>query len=124
HRRPADRHPHDRRDDPARRLRRPHRPVHGKDRRAGRRPRKAPHPLGIVMIIHWINTEFWGPIWPNLAASALCSAIVYVRLRAHQDRLLLEQRRGGRPPLTGGAGTSLRSSTTSSTRWPRPGEKP
>jgi hypothetical protein len=42
------------------------------------------------------------PIWPNLAASALCSAVVYVRLRFHQERIHREQieaaEAAGRPP--------------------------
>lgn len=33
---------------------------------------------------HWLNVELWGPCWPNLAASAICSAIVYARLRIEQ----------------------------------------
>lgn len=37
-------------------------------------------------MIHWLNTEFWGPVWPNLVASAICSGAVYVRLRVEQAR--------------------------------------
>jgi len=28
---------------------------------------------------HWIWIDLWSPIWPNLAASAFCAAIVDVR---------------------------------------------
>ena len=35
---------------------------------------------------HWLNVELWGPMWPNLAASALCSALVYIRLRVEAAR--------------------------------------
>jgi len=38
------------------------------------------------MIWHWLNTELWGPVWPNLAASAFCSATVYIRLRIEQAK--------------------------------------
>ena len=34
--------------------------------------------------LHWVNVEFWQPIWPNLAASAICTAAVYLKLRAEQ----------------------------------------
>ena len=37
-------------------------------------------------MLHWLNVELWGPIWPNLAASAFCSALVYIRLRVEQER--------------------------------------
>jgi hypothetical protein len=40
---------------------------------------------------HWLMAEVVVPIWPNLAASALCSALVYVRLRFHQERIHREQ---------------------------------
>ena len=37
-------------------------------------------------MLHWLNVELWGPVWPNLVASAICSALVYVRLRVEQAR--------------------------------------
>lgn len=50
----------------------------------------------------WLMRDLVVPIWPNLAASALCSAVVYVRLRFHQERIHREQieaaEAAGRPP--------------------------
>lgn len=34
----------------------------------------------------WVNQDLWGPIWPNLAASGLCSAAVVIRVRVHLRR--------------------------------------
>lgn len=36
--------------------------------------------------ISWLNLEFWGPIWPNLAASALCATAAVLRIRVHLRR--------------------------------------
>lgn len=36
------------------------------------------------VLLHHAYIDAWCPIWPNLAASAICSGIVYARLRAHQ----------------------------------------
>jgi hypothetical protein len=33
---------------------------------------------------HWLNVELWGPVWPNLLASAICTGAVYLKLRAEQ----------------------------------------
>lgn len=38
------------------------------------------------MLYRYVYLDAWCPLWPNLAASALCSALVYVRLRVHQKR--------------------------------------
>ena len=58
------------------------------------------------MIWHWLNTELWGPMWPNIfAPSAITLAAVIVghvrasrqRQRNHEDmkRHVTEQARGG-----------------------------
>lgn len=36
--------------------------------------------------LSWFNLEFWGPVWPNLAASALCATVAVLRIRAHLSR--------------------------------------
>lgn len=37
-------------------------------------------------MLHWFNLELWGPIWPNLAASAICTGAVWWRARIHLRR--------------------------------------
>ena len=32
---------------------------------------------------HWINVEFWGPVWPNLAASSVCATLAVLKVKAH-----------------------------------------
>lgn len=32
----------------------------------------------------WLARDWYGLIWPNLAASAVCAAAVYLKLRAEQ----------------------------------------
>jgi hypothetical protein len=39
-----------------------------------------------VTLVHWLNRDLWGPIWPNLAASAICGVGVYLRVRVHLVR--------------------------------------
>ena len=34
----------------------------------------------------WINLEFWGPVWPNLVASAICFGVATARIRVHLAR--------------------------------------
>ena len=38
--------------------------------------------------------DLWGPVWPNLAASAMCLPVAFVwhhrRMRAHVDRAIAE----------------------------------
>lgn len=38
-------------------------------------------------MLHWINRDLWGPIWPNLAASAICTGAVWWRARIHLRRV-------------------------------------
>ena len=37
-------------------------------------------------LISWINRDFWGPVWPNLAASAICAYAAVMRVRVHLAR--------------------------------------
>lgn len=37
-------------------------------------------------MIAWINRDLWSPIWPNLAASALCTSAAVLRIRIHLTR--------------------------------------
>ena len=37
-------------------------------------------------MITWLNRDFWGPVWPNLAASALCASLAVFRVRVHLAR--------------------------------------
>lgn len=39
-----------------------------------------------MILLSWFNLEFWGPVWPNLAASAVCAAAAVVRIRVHLAR--------------------------------------
>lgn len=39
-----------------------------------------------MTIISWFNQEFWGPVWPNLAASAVCTTMGVLRIRIHLAR--------------------------------------
>lgn len=39
-----------------------------------------------LIFYHGLYIDLWCPLWPNLAASAACSGLVYVRLRIHQER--------------------------------------
>lgn len=34
-------------------------------------------------MIAWFNRDFWGPIWPNLDASAICAYAAVVRVKVH-----------------------------------------
>jgi hypothetical protein len=44
--------------------------------------------------LRWVNLEFWGPVWPNLVASAICSVLVWAKLHFEQigRRRALERR--------------------------------
>jgi len=37
-------------------------------------------------LISWFNLELWGPVWPNLAASAVCATAAVLRIRVHLRR--------------------------------------
>ena len=37
-------------------------------------------------LLSWLNHDFWPQVWPNLAASALCTAVAVVRVRVHLRR--------------------------------------
>lgn len=39
-----------------------------------------------MSLLSWFNLEFWGPVWPNLAASALCATAAVLRIRVHLAR--------------------------------------
>lgn len=37
-------------------------------------------------MIAWLNRDFWGPVWPNLAASGICATAAVLRIRVHLAR--------------------------------------
>jgi len=37
-------------------------------------------------MISWLNRDLWGPIWPNLAASGICTTTAVLRIRVHLRR--------------------------------------
>lgn len=39
-----------------------------------------------MSLISWFNRDFWAPIWPNLAASAICAYAAVLRVRVHLSR--------------------------------------
>jgi hypothetical protein len=39
-----------------------------------------------MSMVAWFNRDLWGPVWPNLAASTICGALVVVRVRVHLAR--------------------------------------
>ena len=39
-----------------------------------------------MSLLSWFNLELWGPVWPNLAASAVCATAAVVRIRVHLRR--------------------------------------
>lgn len=39
-----------------------------------------------MILISWLNRDFWGPVWPNLVASAICAAGAVMRIRVHLRR--------------------------------------
>lgn len=38
------------------------------------------------MLYRYVYVDAWCPLWPNLLASAICTAVAYLRLRVHQQR--------------------------------------
>lgn len=40
----------------------------------------------MIGLISWLNRDFWNPVWPNLAASALCAGLAVLRIRVHLQR--------------------------------------
>jgi hypothetical protein len=36
------------------------------------------------LILAWLNRDLWSPIWPNLAASAICAFGVWAKLHYEQ----------------------------------------
>ena len=36
------------------------------------------------LVFHYLVQDFYNPVWPNLAASAVCTTLVVLRLRAHE----------------------------------------
>ena len=40
------------------------------------------------MIWHWLNTELWGPMWPNMFAPSVITlaAVAVSHIRAHRQR--------------------------------------
>ena len=47
-------------------------------------------------LYHWLYLDFWCPLWPNIAASAVVYAFVTVKLQAmqklHEEALALQAR--------------------------------
>ncbi len=41
----------------------------------------------MTRLLHWLNIEFWGPVWPNLAASVITFGVGLLWAR----RQLLEE---------------------------------
>ena len=39
-----------------------------------------------MSLLSWFNLELWGPVWPNLAASAVCATAAVLRIRVHLRR--------------------------------------
>lgn len=39
-----------------------------------------------MSLVSWFNLELWGPVWPNLAASAVCATAAALRIRVHLAR--------------------------------------
>jgi hypothetical protein len=46
-------------------------------------------------MLHWLNTEIWGPMWPNMFAPSAITlaaiAITHMKAKWHRDRLHAER---------------------------------
>lgn len=38
-------------------------------------------------LAHWIVQDFYDPVWPNIAASAVCTIIVWLKLHSIHKHL-------------------------------------